>query len=92
MQLKLKQNTLLPTARGMLCNKEFQTLFLIKPGILISHLAMDSINADVPHPQFHLSLGGSTACHCCFYSKTEGLQSVGDLETMYILTEKNPKS
>lgn len=53
---------------------------------------MDSINADVPHPQFHLTLGSSTTCHCCFYSKTEGLQSVGDLETMYILTEKNPKS
>lgn len=47
----------------MMCNKEFQNIPLIKNRILISHFAMNSVNADTPHPQFGLSAGSSRGCH-----------------------------
>jgi len=51
----------------VLSNKEYQNLLLIKHGILICHLATDSINAGAP--QLHLTSGRSSACLCCFYGK-----------------------
>lgn len=92
MQLKPKQNTItfLPTARDMLSNKEFQTLLLIKNGILVSYLAWIQL-MQVPPTLNSTRLQVALQPVIAAFMAKPGLQSVGDLETMHILIEKNPK-
>lgn len=65
----------------MLFNKEFQTLILIKNGILICHVALDSVKAI---PSILNSIWLQVDLQPVIGAFI-GLQSVGDLESMYIL-------